>query len=166
MPASISALPPVSREPPSLPSPLAPRLGMPGTVQRLLVVGGLILALLIPLAMVDGVLRERKSRRNEAIREITASWGLDQILTGPVLIVPYRYTVEKREKVVVNAVTGATELRTVRDTFTAPAYFLPERITASCRLAPQKRKYGIYEAVLFQGTMDLAGDFTQPDFGT
>ena len=39
----------------------------------------LILLLLIPLNMVSSVLRERLGRRNEAVADITSSWGRDQI---------------------------------------------------------------------------------------
>src|SRR5512136_2755649 len=49
----------------------------------------LIALLLIPLSMVRSVLRERLGRRNDAMADITSSWGRDQKLVGPVLIVPY-----------------------------------------------------------------------------
>jgi inner membrane protein len=45
------------------------------TILKLLGVGALVLALLIPLAMITGVLSERLQRRNEAVADITSSWG-------------------------------------------------------------------------------------------
>jgi inner membrane protein involved in colicin E2 resistance len=47
------------------------------TIIKLLGVGVLILVLLIPLAMISGVLGDRLSRRNEAVADITSSWGKD-----------------------------------------------------------------------------------------
>jgi inner membrane protein involved in colicin E2 resistance len=48
------------------------------TIIKLLGVGALVLALLIPLVMIRGVLSDRLSRRNEAVADITSSWGREQ----------------------------------------------------------------------------------------
>jgi inner membrane protein len=61
------------------------------TILKLLGVGALVLVLLIPLAMITGVLSERLHRRNEAVAEITSSWGREQNVIGPVLGIPYQY---------------------------------------------------------------------------
>jgi inner membrane protein len=61
------------------------------TIIKLLGVGALVLVLLIPLAMITGVLSERLQRRNEAVADITSSWGREQNLIGPVLGIPYQY---------------------------------------------------------------------------
>jgi hypothetical protein len=45
------------------------------TIIKLLGVGALVLVLLIPLVMITGVLSDRLSRRNEAVADITSSWG-------------------------------------------------------------------------------------------
>jgi len=42
---------------------------------KLFGVGGLILLMLIPLLMIQGVLSDRLARRNEAVNDITSSWG-------------------------------------------------------------------------------------------
>src|SRR4029434_4601281 len=52
------------------------------TIIKLLGVGALVLVLLIPLAMITGVLRERLQRRNEAVADITSSWGSEQNVIG------------------------------------------------------------------------------------
>ena len=56
---------------------------------KLLGVGALILLMLIPLLMIEGVLNDRLVRRNEAVADITASWRKEQNIIGPVLCVPY-----------------------------------------------------------------------------
>src|SRR5262245_63922359 len=61
------------------------------TILKLLGVGALVLVLLIPLAMITGVLSERLQRRNEAVADITSSWGREQNVIGPVLGIPYQY---------------------------------------------------------------------------
>jgi inner membrane protein len=60
------------------------------TILKLLGVGALVLVLLIPLAMITGVLNERLQRRNEAVADITSSWGREQNVIGPVLGIPYQ----------------------------------------------------------------------------
>jgi len=45
------------------------------TIIKLLGVGALVLVLLIPLAMITGVLNDRLRRRNEAVAEITFVLG-------------------------------------------------------------------------------------------
>src|SRR3977135_1880838 len=59
------------------------------TMLKLIGVGGLILLMLIPLLMIQGVLNDRLARRNEAVNDITSSWGKDQHVIGPVLVVAY-----------------------------------------------------------------------------
>jgi inner membrane protein len=48
------------------------------TIIKLIGVGALVLILLIPLAMITGVLSDRLMRRNEAVADITSSWGKEQ----------------------------------------------------------------------------------------
>ena len=82
---------PDQQPPPPLPK-TQPSFGRRhSTMIKLLGVGALILALLIPLAMITGVLNDRLSRRNEAVADITSSWGKEQNIVGPVLGIPYQY---------------------------------------------------------------------------
>ena len=69
-----------------------PILNQYSTVLKMIAITILGLLLLIPLALVNSVLTERLMRRDEAIKEITATWGKPQVIVGPVLIVPYKYT--------------------------------------------------------------------------
>src|SRR5260370_31588177 len=61
------------------------------TIIKLLGVGALVLVLLIPLAMITGVLRDRLMRRNEAVADITSSRGKEQNVIRPVLRIPFQY---------------------------------------------------------------------------
>ncbi len=117
--------------------------------------GFLAIVLMIPLVMVRGLVRERESRREEAIQEVSSRWGHPQKVSGPVLVIPYRHTyVEK--------VDGRNVARTAVEN----AYFLPETVAVKGSLVPEKRSRGLYEVVLYS-LRDLAvsGAFTGPDFG-
>ena len=130
------------------------------TILKLLGVGALVLVLLIPLAMITGVLSERLQRRNEAVADITSSWGREQNVIGPVLGIPYRYTFKTVKDV--PSADGKVERREVEETATANAYFLPEKLDLSGKVQTQKLHRGIYEAVVYRAQTNLSGKFAPP----
>jgi len=90
------------------------------TILKLLGVGGLVLVLLVPLAMITGVLSERLQRRNQAVGDITSSWGREQNVIGPVLGIPYEYRFKTVKEI--PAPDGRLERREVEETATATAF--------------------------------------------
>ncbi len=132
------------------------------TLFKMAGVAVLILLLLIPLNMVRSVLRERLGRRNEAVSRIMSSWGNEQKLVGPVLIVPYRYTVKSWKEQV--SAGGKIEKVEVADQVTANAYFLPANLAITGDITPMQLRYGIYPAVVYTGKLEFAGQFARPDF--
>src|SRR6266576_5310600 len=133
------------------------------TIIKLLGVGALVLVLLIPLAMITGVLSDRLQRRNEAVADITSSWGREQNLIGPALGIPYQYKFKAVKEM--PAPDGKMERREVEETATATAYFLPEKLNITGDVQTQKLHRGIYEAVVFRAQVTLSGKFAPPDFG-
>jgi inner membrane protein len=132
------------------------------TIIKLLGVGALVLVLLIPLAMITGVLRERLQRRNEAVADITSSWGSEQNVIGPVLGIPYQYKFKAVKEV--PAPDGKMERREVEENGTAIAYFLPETLHITGDVETQMLHRGIYDAAVFRAQVTLSGKFASPDF--
>ena len=132
------------------------------TIFKMAGVAVLILLLLIPLSMVRSVLRERLGRRNEAVADITSSWGRDQKLVGPVLVVPYRYSVKSWKEQ--PTAGGKIEKVEVVDQVTANACFLPTNLTITGEVKPMQLRRGIYQTVVYTGNLEFAGQFAQPDF--
>ena len=131
------------------------------TMLKLFGVGALILVMLIPLVMIQGVLNDRLARRNEAVDDITSSWGKDQSIIGPVLVVPYYH-----HGTVVRSVTlpdGRVETREVAETTVAFAYFLPDTLEISGDVQTQTLHRGIYDAAVFRGMIKVSGKFPAPD---
>lgn len=121
----------------------------------------LLLLLLIPLNMIRGVLDERRMRKNEAVRDITASWGGRQVMVGPVLVVPYRYSIPvQRMESIDGRMTQVEQLEKA----VGQAFFLPERLEVQGDLSPSVLYRGIYEAVVYKGQFTLAGFFARPSF--
>ena len=133
------------------------------TILKLLGVGALVLVLLIPLMMITGVLTDRLQRRNEAVADITSSWGKEQNVIGPVLGIPfqYRYKTVKEEPLG----GGKVERREVEETAIANAYFLPETLNITGDVQTQTLHRGIYDAAVFRANVTLTGRFAPPDFG-
>src|SRR4051812_36626403 len=50
------------------------------------------LALAIPTFFIMGLVKERQGRQKEAIADISNKWAGQQVVTGPILMVPYNET--------------------------------------------------------------------------
>lgn len=157
-------VPPPVVIPPPLPPALAGSsfLRRLGTILKMGLLFVLVLLLLIPLAMVRGVLRERMARRDEAVGHITSAWGAQQLIAGPALVIPYqKRVVVTRER---RLADGRVETYQAEDRGTQQAVFLPEALDIEAEIDPQSRRYGIYEAVVYEGQLKMAGRFAAPDF--
>ena len=144
-------------EPPVIPTPAPRRLSLFFKISG---IGVLIMLLHIPLAMTNGILRERQGYQAQATAEIAGIWGRQQLLTGPVLAVPYTY----KTQVIRSRVANGRKVDVEETEFTAAtAYFLPEALTVNGTVGPETRHRGIYDTVVYSTKLKLAGLF-QPDF--
>jgi inner membrane protein len=150
-------------QPPPPLSKSQPFMRRNSTVIKLFGVGALILVMLIPLAMIRGVLSDRRQRRNEAVDEITASWGKEQNVIGPVLGVPFQYKFKSMKDATMP--DGHVERREVEEMLVANAFFLPESLKIASDAQTQTLHRGIYDAIVFRAQIKLEGKFMTPDFG-
>ncbi len=109
---------------------------------KILAIGALLLMLLVPLAMLDGLVRERQQMKRTATSDVSATWGGPQTIAGPMLAVPYR--------------VGKTETSNERS---GTIYFLPDSLTYDADLAPEVLTKGIYRVTLFETTVRVAAQF-------
>jgi inner membrane protein len=58
------------------------------TLSKMTTIGLLVLLLLVPLYLINSLLAERKERRDQAVANITTGWGREQVIIGPILILP------------------------------------------------------------------------------
>lgn len=115
----------------------------------------------IPLFMTHGILQERRNYQEQATREIAGIWGQRQVVTGPVLAVPYVYraSVARPRKIAGAAATAIEEVEDV----VATAYFLPESLNIAGAVEPEIRRRGIFETIVYRAQLTLSGRF-RPDF--
>ena len=149
--------------PPALPQPVSKSdlLARISITLKLGVIGFLILLLLIPLGLLTLRLNERLSTRNQAVSEITRTWGSEQFVAGPFLQVPYETTVIVRKDVVVDGKVVKTDVPSL---VKRTACFLPADYEVNCKLDPSERYRGIYKAVIYRGDFGISGKFARPDF--
>jgi inner membrane protein len=120
----------------------------------------LVLVLLIPLTMIKSVLKERMGRRNEAVAGISSTWGNEQTIVGPVLVIPYQYKTKvwKEQQAGDHTVKVEVEELTVGN-----AYILPASLDIKSDIQPSELHRGIYKAVVYKGSLDISGRFPSPD---
>ena len=115
---------------------------------KLVVIALLLVLLLIPSAMVEGLITERAENRDAATAEISSQWGGPQLVLGPVLVLPYSLY-SKDEKGNVSEATHYLSL-------------LPDTLTTTGTLEPERRHRGIYEAVVYRAALHVQGGFQAP----
>jgi inner membrane protein len=112
-------------------------------------------ALTIPLFSIWLLVYDRQSQEQEATSSITAGWGGAQVMTGPLLVIPYRAAAT--ETVVENgqSVTRTSEV-------TKELTLAPGTVQLSTDLRPDVRKRSIYEAVVYDAAVKGSARFALP----
>ncbi|HAH49956.1 MAG TPA: cell envelope integrity protein CreD [Balneola sp.] len=101
------------------------------------------LILLIPASLIKGLVNERQSTKSEAVAEVGDKWGTNQIITGPVLSIPYK--------------SGHS------NGLTNYIHILPESLNVNGEIIPQTLKRGIFEIAVYDSQSALSGKFEFPD---
>lgn len=124
---------------------------------KLFVVLILVLFLLIPMSWVSDLIAERKYREQRVTEEIAGKWGRQQVLSGPVLAIPFDYKVEK-----IKFDSKNVEIKTV-ETVREWIFLLPEHMDAKGEVNPEYLKRGIYQAVVYNTKLQFDGKFGKVD---
>jgi len=118
---------------------------------RVLFIGFLILLLLIPMGMVESIISERGHLYRQANNEITASWGKQQLLIGPILTIPYVKTFSNN-----SGWSYDSRYRHLR----------PEEIRVNTNIETQIRYRSIYKVPVYIATVHINGHFNLQETGT
>lgn len=126
---------------------------------KIAMVLGMTLAILIPLAMVRGVVHERQEYRSQAVADIARSYAGPQTFAGPVLVVPFEEVVEVEET------DRAGIVHTVQRTVKRQWTFFPKSLEVEGELKPSIRHRGLYEVRVYEwrGSAQAAFEITIPD---
>lgn len=111
-----------------------------------IITGILILVLLIPTTLIQNLVEERENRQHQAVNEVSSKWASSQVLTGPVLVVPYHESV-------------TTDKGKTFSITTKLAYLLPDELNIKGQLDPVIRYRSIYKIVGYHADVELQGKF-------
>jgi inner membrane protein len=120
---------------------------------KAMVVGVLMVLLLVPLAMINGTINERASYRQQAVAKIAESFAGPQVLSGPVLVVPY---VETRKETGTDAFGKPFE-RSKREA--GRWLFFPRTLVLDGDLVPGTRNIGLHEVRVYELRSRLQASF-------
>ncbi len=125
------------------------------------IIAVLVGVMTIPLGMVSDVVSERSSLYRNILENIAATWGHQQKLQGPALLIPYT---EKFTSVKVLTDKDGNERKVNKTTYhQRTAIVLPEALKIDANLLGQTRKRSLYEAQVYTADLKLSGSFLRPD---
>ena len=119
---------------------------------KVLFIGVLTLALLIPMGMIQGLIHERTYLYETARADIANGWGEAQTVGAPILIVPFQYT----------RLSYAQPSYTQAATVTDELYLLPAELEYSGTADPEERRRGIYKVPVYTARLHVEGTFNPP----
>ena len=104
---------------------------------KLTIIFALSLLLLIPQAIIQNMVDERRGTEMEANMEVCEKWGSSRTVRGPVLFIP-------------------------GDTSTNNVYLLPEVLDINSQVNTKRLKRGIFDFSVYETPMKLTGTFALP----
>lgn len=128
---------------------------------RSILIGFIAVAMLVPLFLAKQVVSDRTYYYRTAISSIAKTWGTQQVIAGPVLVVPYTEHI-----INIDTVTDDKgETKTIsRDVFNQKTMvLLPKQLNMDAEVIEKHRKRGIYDALVYKAEIEMTGTF---DLGT
>lgn len=101
----------------------------------------LALILNVPLLFIRDTISDRKTRQDAAVQEVGTKWGGEQSVSGPVIILPYRF--EKTVKYL---------------------FFIADRLSITGSTTPTERYRGIYRILLYSARLRITGTLGSPQY--
>lgn len=123
---------------------------------KILTIIGIMLLLLIPISQITNTVSERENFKSGVIRDIAKHSSESQILTGPILVIPFLKE-EKTQKY-----NKKDELVTIQTTKSGNLYFLPDTLNITSQLTTEERYRGIYSARLYHSNNKIDATYKLP----
>ena len=117
---------------------------------KIALTAGLVLLLLIPLSMVKSQIQDRQMALADSQREVAASWGLDQTLSGPVLQIGYQ-----------EAKSDAAGKTTLEQKW---SNIYPRTLSYEIEATTQELHRSIYDIIVYGADVVVTGDFIVPAY--
>ncbi|MEP7163971.1 MAG: cell envelope integrity protein CreD [Ferruginibacter sp.] len=108
-------------------------------------IGFLTLVLLIPTFFIMFLVKDRESRRDEVVHEVSSKWAGAQTITGPFLSVPYYVEIKDA------ANQAVMEKRNL--------YLLPDELLVDGKITPQIKHRSIFQVPVYNSNLKISGKF-------
>jgi len=123
---------------------------------KMLFVALIGLALTLPLLLVYALVYDRQDQSQTAQAAINAGWGGPQVVSGPVVVVPFRSTQNQTEEVNGKTVTRAVVVEKL-------LYISPTENLAKTAIEPDQKQKSIYKSVLYTAKIGGTARFALPE---
>lgn len=123
---------------------------------KLLLTAAVLIVLLIPLAMLDGLVSERQARGAEVAMEIAQSSGAAQTVVGPLLLIDGVVTLRQRRTVSENGTLRQIEETQRQD---EQRLLFPVALTVEAKAASETRSRGPFDVSIFHSEQTLVAEF-------
>ncbi len=123
-----------------------------GQTVRMFILGVVVLLMLVPLTFVEGVVQERQGFFNGVFADIANSWGAEQILGGPFLVIPETFTYTAYNK-------AGEEVQ--RQGYRKRVY-LPKELELKNNISHQYRHRALYDVPVYMVDSQISGGFEVP----
>ncbi|MEM8661770.1 MAG: cell envelope integrity protein CreD, partial [Pseudomonadota bacterium] len=119
-------------------------------LMRVASIAGVAALIFIPIAAIKHKIEERESRRDEASREVVKAWSGPQVMTTPILVIPYRYVSEPSSGFHYDSLTAEETYLVV----------MPEVVRSDIEVDASAVYRGIFEIPVFTAQTDISGYFS------
>ncbi len=127
--------------------------------QKICIMFGLTLVLLIPIGMIKNLVGERAERQQQTVSDIAASSAGPQQLFGPLLVVPYT---ERWTEIIDTKVDGQPKRELIEHNENSLLYFLPEHLNIAGELATETKQRGLFKVRSYVLNVSIKGDMKLP----
>jgi inner membrane protein len=130
--------------PPEMPAPRHTATPAPSytslSFYKMTLIAGLAVATILPNLFISNLIEERQQRQDGVLQEFTRTWGPEQSLYTPTLVIPYQAGDRPRQYVKI----------------------APARLELNADLTPEERKRGLFHATVYSAKVDMTGAFIIP----
>jgi len=122
--------------------------------KKIIFLGFSIVVVLIALWLIEQLIQDRLSYKEEARESIANSWSGEQQIYGPILIVPFTYLANEsyRDKEDDKYYSKRVEREST-------LYLVPEHIQFDATMTTQERSKGIFSFPVYTAEIKVAGEF-------
>ncbi|ACA84761.1 cell envelope integrity protein CreD [Shewanella woodyi] len=124
---------------------------------KIIILVGISLLSSIPLGIVMNMTSDRQYLYNDVVNEIGQSWGPQQRISGPALVIPYRY------HMVHEKINDAGELVKYKSEYQSELVILPKKLKLNMDLKHDFRSRGIYQSLVYNAAVSGKAKFVMTE---